>query len=372
MSERGSDTRGGSARSWLPYALILAGLTAGMALAVVAPASKVQAPLRAALGLPVEGTQVAVTVPPLPYTPPQPVRTVPPPPVPPQARPAHVPRPAPPPPPPAPVCTLPAPAGDARVVAVGIGTGQAISRTAVGSFDVTTELVTVEIVAGVEPLYLVMLSSKPMLWQFTGATERVVHAALMQPRTGGGTSLLVGASGLPAVTVSFHAAQDCLAGQGGGLKAQLPSLRVALPGLAAEDIFVQNEVSRLTLPSGTVTALSRSDAISRTGNPDTARWPAGTVTVDPAQVVSAQSAAIYDVLPGAYGLEQLVKEGKLVRLADGYRIAQPIPRLPAELPFSPYRNFLLAPGVPLPPAGVTHDMCIVAEDSGQPVSGACR
>ena len=78
----------------------------------------------------------------------------------------------------------------------------------------------------------------------------------------------------------------------------------------------------------------------------------------------------YDVLPEEAGLVQLMREGAITRLEDGYMLIQrAIPRLPAGMRGGPLSRFMLGKGVP-EPAGSDPFTCIVSEETGRPLQSA--
>jgi Ca2+-binding EF-hand superfamily protein len=76
-------------------------------------------------------------------------------------------------------CIMPVVPMGAKVIMVSTYRGTGVSTIAIGSQDVTTSVARVTIEDGAEPLYVVLVSAAPVIWQFDGAVARVTRAVLV-------------------------------------------------------------------------------------------------------------------------------------------------------------------------------------------------
>jgi hypothetical protein len=247
----------------------------------------------------------------------------------------------------APTCLLPPPERGQVTVLVGAYGGAGTSTAALTGPDQPTTHAFVDIEPGQGPLYLVLSAYEPTVWTFRGAVGRVARAVLAAPNG-------AGAVGLPAARVQVLSDGACDFGFSDPASPQAARARATLMrAIGREPVAIAGAyaLGAVSLPSGRVTV----------GGPvrDLAR-------VDPAAVVGAQ-AETFAVLPGSFGIEQLVQSGALQRLGGrDYRVSAPIARWPAGLTGANSARFLLARGVPYP-AGDPGHSCVVSEETGGPV-----
>jgi hypothetical protein len=94
------------------------------------------------------------------------------------------------------------------------------------------------------------------------------------------------------------------------------------------------------------------------------------VQIDPATVVAAAPAVAYEVLPQQAGLSQLLRAGVLKRQGDSYLVLRPMPRLPAGLYGAHSVQFVLGPGVPMPPGNPGHSS--IRDENRRCLTRLCR
>jgi hypothetical protein len=266
-----------------------------------------------------------------------------------------------------------------------------LSSATLGSQDIATSAAHVIIEDGAEPLYVVLVSSAPMIWQFEGAVERVVaaylvsnHSAYPKPLPG----IASGATGLPRDVVTFAARPDCITRFN-----DMPTIdaTVAIGAVrrraahVPDAIVALSRAERVWLPSG---HHERSDDeprddvkvmwLENTSAPITAAglraefaraYPAGSVQIDPATVIAGQPVEAYAVLPGRAGLLQLMEQGKIVPGNGQAFIVRDKIRYPGALD-GDYR-FRIPAGVAMPD-GDPGRACVIAEDGKTPPSRGCR
>lgn len=260
-------------------------------------------------------------------------------------------------------CAMPPPGDEAQVVLFGAYEGQAVSTASVAGMDRVTYAIDVEIEPGDTPLYLVMTSFEPMIWRFSGATQRITHVALStQGRSAAGLPY-AGATGLRRDQVGYATGIGCMGyfSDPGSFDAQRAAADVKrYTGRTPAVVGGRYALAAVRLPSGQGAQIGTRGLRSRVLTPkgyDVAQWrriavafaPNGLATVAPNEVISAQRAETYDVLPGRAGLAQLVRDGSLrADSPEHFTILKPISRYPAGLYGGHAVTFQLSEGVPRP------------------------
>jgi hypothetical protein len=276
-------------------------------------------------------------------------------------------------------CAMPPLAGEAKLVLFGTSGGAALSSVAIASQDMTTTAANVIVEPGREPLYIVLTADRPVIWQFTGAVQRVTKLVLFsraraaEGRTAeGGTAeggAVAGATGLARDTVAFAPERNCL-----HVFTEADTIAAVLAkgairrrtGHPVDVLAAAEQASTVSLPSG------RTDRVRPKVSPGGAdvalQWqlaryfPAGIAAIDAAAVVSALPTERYEVLPREAGLLQLLASGAIKKMGNYEYLVRRKIRFPAELPTDAMR-FLIAGGVPAPD-GNPGNACVVAEDGG--------
>lgn len=281
-------------------------------------------------------------------------------------------------------CEIPKPAPGQYMLVVGSYEGEAISTTSVVGQDEVTTVSQVEIEPGTEPLYLLLASSQPRIWQITGATSRVARVVLAA-RKG------IGLTGIAREKVTFAPENNCLMLSSKAdeiTKAVVKGAITRSIGRGPDAIIGEYAIHIIKAPSGLLTkAPRRAPAPSGLTADQEMLWdesirfnPAGVTEIDPAKVVASSRVERYQVLPQQSGLLQLMKEGVLQRISVrsfagnmSFKIVKPMKRFPAGLAGAHSVTFLLAKGVPVP-AGSPGHSCVISEDTGQPVADSvtCR
>ena len=112
-------------------------------------------------------------------------------------------------------CEMPAASDKARVVVLSSYETEALSSVTLGSQDNVVHAGRVVVEPGNEPIYVVIASYSPTIWQFSGAVERVERLVMASARTGPNSGdpnqrSLVGATGIAQDKVSFFSKSNCL------------------------------------------------------------------------------------------------------------------------------------------------------------------
>jgi Ca2+-binding EF-hand superfamily protein len=296
-------------------------------------------------------------------------------------------------------CEMPRASEQAKVILLSAYETDAISTTTIGDQDVVVHAGRIHVEPGNEPLYVVIASYSAIIWQFSGATDRIERAVLTSAtnRPNGGDpqgSPAVGATGLPAERVHFLKRAGCI-----NYFSESPSRAAAAatalvrgetgkePTIAAAEYSVmefavpsgkpqrtRKQDSRLIIQKDSGTLRITGDASSivvqsgaRNLLSEFHRFsPGGLIEIDPKTVVSSQPAERYDVLPQQAGLLQLVQSGALTMNRSGEFLIHRKIRFPGGLHGAHAVKFLLLRGVPEPDGDPGHSD-VMSEETGEPL-----
>lgn len=293
-------------------------------------------------------------------------------------------------------CSFPKLPDNSRIVFASTFRGQALANVSFAGEQRMLTATQIDIEPGSEPLTLVLSAPAMMVWQVTGATQRVAKV-LVGSRFGIGRKSSIAVSGVAADKVHFFETSDCLptAMRSDEERDQVSRSLKALTGANVAAIVHESMGWKISLPSGRPDRKARNPAAmeppkNSPGGPfwQAARetFPAGILRLEAKSLVSQTPVVDMPVLPGRAGLAQLIDQGALelaaapliaaggrMRLPVGeMRIVAPI-RLPAGLSRGIVQKFVLARNVKTP-AGLMGQVCVVSEADGSPVpgSGSCR
>jgi len=306
-------------------------------------------------------------------------------------------------------CAMPAPSPKAKVVLLSSHRAEALSSVAIGSAamgsqDAVVHAGRINVEPGDEPLYVVISTYAAMIWQFSGAVDRVERLAMNSLMTGpnsGDEKLppLVGATGLSRDKISFFARSNCF-----GYFSEIPS-RESVQAVAAVreatgqeafKVFTAPSVLGFSIPSGKVETLvdphpkmviieddpgtlhiegNPADFIVRTGprrphDDLDYYWPGGLVKFDPKSVVAGLPVQTYEVFPQEAGLVQLLESGALKQNRAGEYVVQKKTRFPAGLHGGHSVKFLVPRGVPVPDGDPGHS-CVIVEETRESKGATC-
>jgi Ca2+-binding EF-hand superfamily protein len=301
-------------------------------------------------------------------------------------------------------CAMPAVSTNAKIVLLGAYETEALSNVTIGTQDVAVDAGRIVIEPGSEPLYVLVATSRPVIWQFSGAVERVERVVLTSATTGpnGGDAKrqpLVGATGISQERVSFFAQSDCMR-----YFSETPSsesfqatttVRKAL-GRSPDVVVSKRSAFGYAIPSGKIESFTKegrqpliiqksegklniigdaSNVIiqtkpSRVQDEMKRFHPGGVVEIDARLVVASAVPSPYDVLPDQAGLVQLVAAGKLAENREGEFVVRDKIRFPAGLHGAHSVTFLVPKGIPYPDGDPGHS-CVISEETGANKSAAC-
>lgn len=302
-------------------------------------------------------------------------------------------------------CEIPSISDEDIVVVVSGYEGGALSTVAVAGPNLVAEVTRLRIEKGSKPIYVLVGAYRPMLWIFEGATERVRHVVVQNPRLPSRSdeySNLKGAgvAGVARDVVTFASSNTCFIPEHKGTETRLKISKARISqriGAGVDVLAMGYTLGRVALPSGNfeggkkpkrgitingqefkVTPHGRLEPVEPPLIPELRGLstppeqqilsnlkrfhPFGVIAVDPSHVISPTPVKSYDVLPQQAGLLQLLKEGALDITSDNYYvIKKPIPRFPAGLSGAHSVKFVLEKGVPMPSGGAGHSQVIDIE-----------
>ena len=253
-------------------------------------------------------------------------------------------------------CQLPPAADGDQVIAVNAPLGQTASTVEVAPSKLPTEIVTLDIGPGTQPLYLATNVTTPVIWRLRGATERISRF-IAYSREGA-----VGVTGIDAHKVTLLNGDNCVLASLSDRAEERTFVRLSLAVNQLVDKTInQADLAALALPDGTVTeaAAAIAEGLPAHANAQLLisaleRNPGGLVDLDPAAVVSSQPVERYAVRPGMWGLLQLIEEGKLAPVARARNSDLPQLRVTGQITCPPGLDggrsvtLLLGPDTPAP------------------------
>ncbi len=298
------------------------------------------------------------------------------------------------------VCDMPKASAAAKVVLLSAYQTEALSTVALGPQDEVTGVGSVNVQPGKEPLYIVIVSFRPAIWRFYGATERIERVVVTTTssfidKTDHKPHYAAGVTGLPAERVTFPKQLGCLryfseapsiasAQAAGAVKAdvgKMPDVVAAKYGVSAfvvpagkiemiasdrpQLLVIQKSGGTLTIngDSSKIRVVTPSGNIER----ELRRFhPGGVIEVDAKKVVANVPAEPYAVLPQEAGLVQLLRSGALTENDLGEFLINKKITFPAGLTGAHGVKFLLRRGVPKPDGDPGHS-AVIAEETGKPV-----
>lgn len=278
-------------------------------------------------------------------------------------------------------CGWPAPQRNDTILLVGVYSGQQISTVSVAGQDRPTDLINVEISPGTGRLYVIATSARSMVWQVSGAIERVSSFVALSSTAGDTDQPAAGVAGLAANKAYVLPRRDCWKGPSGtSSNASSEAVSDALGRLPAKVIGTY-QGGKLALPEGIWSNAPRPPDPAPEGFDqalwkDAVRyWPGGLATPGTRSIVSRERTEPYEVLPAGFGIAQLVGQGLIEVVGSReLRIVEPIPRYPAGLNGAHSVRFRLAPGIG-EPSGYSGHSSVVDDLTGEPLfnlSGVCR
>lgn len=305
-------------------------------------------------------------------------------------------------------CEAPPLPDDADLVVFSAQSGNALSTIAIAGTDTTTTLGRLIIEPGDTQIYLFLSSFTPMIWDITGATDRLHHVVIQdgtQNRQSG-----AGVIGLPEQKVSFVDWFTCIQPftrvDGKNDAHAYPQVRSSF-GRLPDAVFAQQRLGILALPSGAYSAhldrFPRSveaaieglhlrdlppDALAplkeqaRQDSPigmqaafraANSTYPGRLRAVQPEQLLAHGAAEAYPLYPGLAGLAQLIAQGALVQRADkSFLIAQPFNAFPLQSLRAHRSDRFFLPETIALPKGVWARASVFSAETGACLAGLCK
>ncbi len=269
-----------------------------------------------------------------------------------------------------------------KLISIGIGNGSGISTVTTAGQDTVTTVASAHIEEEVDPLYIFLISSTPVIWQFQGNTEAIQQLVVNSFPEKPPYHRANGITGVSKTNIHFLGPNcidvyyEPLTREGFLAKSAIQQLVGRHPDL----MIGEYDVASLSISSGKVDFFpigkKRTEA---PGGFDLAIWEVftrffhrGIISIDPTWVVSPIMVAPYQVLPREAGIARLVHDKKMVPIPGAIKIVKSIQRFPAAL--GNY-NFVLASGVEIP-KGRSGWSCVWREGTWELLlgskSGRCR
>jgi hypothetical protein len=297
-------------------------------------------------------------------------------------------------------------AKDTRFVVFGAHGGSSLSTVSVAGQDESTHAANVFIEDGAEPITLMLTNLQPLIWKFSGATQRISKVILagQSRRNEDGThgKLQVGAVGIDKSKVVFLDTGGCFKSFYKTDSAETIKAKVIIENLADRPVDVmlgQYEPTVAALPSGeglrpqndgqdddvAAALVARAGAehftVGETGKlvplrrgassspteSDLLQYnPFGLMVFKPEEIVTEAKAEAYSVLPEHAGLLQLQGEGKIEFVPGNrgmWKVKAQI-RYPAGLGGALSTSFFISKGVPVPEGNPGHS-CVFSEQKAK-------
>lgn len=222
-------------------------------------------------------------------------------------------------------CALPQPSREAQIIVLAAGGGTAAADIAFAlEAPVLADYANIEIAQSERPIYLVVTSLEPIVWNLSGATARVERLVIggAGPRSKG--MPLAGVLGLDKSRIHFAKKSECPAAPlrtSLGERVRLKNEVAALVAREADEVFVHHRFAKVTLPGGstvpevgieTMRALSKGDEGHELRQEFLLRYPAGVAHVAADRVVASAAHVALAGLPAQAGLAELIEQGALV------------------------------------------------------------
>ncbi|MAJ64000.1 MAG: hypothetical protein CL558_11635 [Alphaproteobacteria bacterium] len=309
-------------------------------------------------------------------------------------------------------CNVPKPIGSDTVIVISAKEGASVSTVSIGDIYETITAATVRVAEGNGPLYVFAMTELPIVWKFTGDTNRVRQLVIQHPDKKA-SEAGSGSYGIPKERVIFTASGSCVEQyifkpNSGRERLERERLTnyfqkpidnlvimnsapyVVIPGDSFNDADYEvfNSITKVPFEYavGGLRYSFTTDGVQAFRPDGTAVLPepftthdmkirmnsgfAGIVNVEVDELfASDKEARSYEVLPGNLGLLQLESSGAIERgeYGSSYLIKQPINRLPGDLPWG---HFNVAKGVPVPTYQKAKNIAVYDLNTGQCVSGS--
>lgn|GEM_PF-710493 len=275
-----------------------------------------------------------------------------------------------------PLCAVPTPEAGTELLAIAARGGQLGSAVAVGGQDRETSIAEVIVEPGDQPLFVLLMAEEPVIWDFSGATERVAQVVVLSERRDDAGNAAAGTIGVSQGKVRFG--DDCFPvrkalGASNYGTAQLETVIAAVTGL--ETRAAAERIGRVFLPSLGVERFNTGVPAAEGFDPDvwwmvTDERPRGIRDLDPSRIVAPTSVEHYDILPAEFGLAQLTYQGVIepTEHGDEFRLLKPLERFPGALTGASSVSFVLGEGLARP-QGEFGRGCLYAADGETVLEG---
>ena len=283
-------------------------------------------------------------------------------------------------------------------VAASAYQGDTLTNVQLGDEDSETTMVRIVVASGSKPITVLLQASRPMIWNFEGAVERVARAIIFP-----GNRNRVAVAGLPAAQVDLVKLEGCPA-QAITLnkdnEKRRDELLTAMFGRLADRAATGHSLNSIALPELQMASAPKGGAERAVGSTERELYtyfPGGFRTVDAKSLVSRAEVLTPETYPDIAGLIQLERAGAIrpaerheidrfvegfsnpfrsrlspnyqMRVGFSYVILRDL-MLPAGLNGAHSKNFLVLSGVPAPRGRVGHG-CLAYMDGFKAEDRSC-
>lgn len=209
---------------------------------------------------------------------------------------------------------------DAKIVFIDTYEAQTLSNIALTGQDEVVKSGKVIVQKSSKPVYLVLSSMNPSIWEIEGSKDQV-KGVLLAGRKNSSGQIMSGATGVSSKIVRYLDRNTCMPRSGSDNSSSDVAKMQMLPlmGRAADLAGYQYAFQNVIVEESSIKFISANKGEDAPRGFDPVLWqqgarynPGGVVSLDPGKVVSEIKAEKIEVLPGYPGLAKLVAEGALV------------------------------------------------------------
>ncbi len=273
-------------------------------------------------------------------------------------------------------CAFPQVKNGTKLIRLEVDKGKALSPVTIGGQKQTTRSAAINIKTRT-PIYLVITSREPTIWQFTGNTDLVEHIIVSNLTKNNSTS---GVTGLHRSQVTLTSIGCIGKNYTSILYSSLTKLRAVLKYLLGKFPYIIEKKSAAGIIDIYDNKISydpeRSDKtmpfspkfLYMKGNPKIPKY--GIVDIFPDEVIADSDVEEYKILPDMVGIVQMVNEALIKPLDPYYKkflILKEIDYIPTIIPRSSTHLKFFVPKGMKPPEDIGNS-CVIMEETGEKIS----
>jgi hypothetical protein len=219
-------------------------------------------------------------------------------------------------------CPVPRPRQNQKFVFLGFYQGTAVADQSVAGLESETTTGAIHIAPGARNLFLAITSQRAMIFRFSGHVERLNQLVVLNWNAAGVT-------GVSPAKVSFGVGAACEMDSGAEHAVKFGYVNTVF-GRRPDALGGTQDLHEWIIgATGAGTEIKAPDwdydtQDTRLEEQFASFYPGGVVKIDPATLISSQTAEKYEILPNAAGVVQLERAGKIVRATkqevDAWRV----------------------------------------------------